>query len=140
MNTWKPDYVTNPLDDDDLAVAHIIERTFKNKRLEGKVGSKHAVTNDAIRNGIFKVNHYHVANARLRKIVNYLRCSGRVPDLCANSKGYFIAATTKEMNDYLYDSLYPRIMAQLYMMSKLKQHSRFQGLQEFPFDIEFKDV
>ena len=138
MNKWKPDYITNPLNAEDMAAIKVICKGFKARRKFGKVGVAHAISNDELSKAIAKWtdNKIVLNSARIRKLINYIRCTGLVPDLCASKKGYFVAANVVEFNTYLHESLYPRVMAQLHMIGKLKEHSSFKGLQEFDFKID----
>jgi hypothetical protein len=52
-----------------------------------------------------KVN---ISQARIRIIINYIRRNGLVPDLCASSKGYYVARTQQEFHKYV-QSLTDRI-------------------------------
>jgi hypothetical protein len=138
--SWKPDYIESPLDAEDIRVANFLKIGFELKRKNGNVGADSAVSNKRLCEAVDIHLDIKIKPARMRKIINYVRCIGTIQDLCASSKGYFIAADTKEMNAYLTESLYPRIMSQLYMFSKLRKNSSFQGLMELPFEEEFEKV
>lgn len=61
-------------------------------------GAGHTVTNKAI------IKEYGVIGydneARVRKIINYIRNNGIIPCLIASSKGYHVAMDAKEITDY----------------------------------------
>lgn len=68
--------------------------------LKTKIGSSKAITNkDMIK--AMKRAGYKVSDARIRKIINYIRNNALVPCLIASSKGYYIGETLKEMETYL---------------------------------------
>jgi hypothetical protein len=74
-----------------------------------KVGEAHAITNTAITRAM-KGAGYQLTEARLRKIINHIRVNGLLHWLIATSKGYYIATSRKEMEDYI-DSLRGREQA-----------------------------
>lgn len=78
--------------------------------LRVKVGKEKAVTNKDIVRGL-KVNcDIKIGEARVRKMINYIRNNDIIPCLISTSKGYYIAETKDEMLDYI-DSLYGRVEA-----------------------------
>lgn len=66
--------------------------------LEQCKGRCNALTNKMIimRYGIFGGEN----EARVRKVINYIRNKGLIPCLIASSKGYYIATDAKEITDY----------------------------------------
>jgi hypothetical protein len=42
-----------------------------------------------------------VGSARLRKLISYIDTHGLLPELVANEKGYYLATTVKEVQDYI---------------------------------------
>ncbi len=73
--------------------------------LQTKVGKQSAVTNKYI---VSKLkDRYKITEARVRKIINYIRITGLVPCLIATSDGYYIAQSNDEVRDYE-SSLYGR--------------------------------
>lgn len=74
-----------------------------------KVGEAHAITNTAITRAM-KGAGYQLTEARLRKIINHIRVNGLLHWLIATSKGYYIATSRQEMEDYI-DSLRGREQA-----------------------------
>ena len=71
--------------------------------LRNKVGEAKAITNSAITSAM-KGAGYRLTEARVRKIINHIRTTGMVKWLIATSKGYYIATSRQEMEDYI-DSL-----------------------------------
>lgn len=68
--------------------------------LLAKVGEKMAITNAAITRGMKRAG-YRLTEERLRKIINHIRVNGMIKCLIATSKGYYIATTRQEMEDYI---------------------------------------
>lgn len=65
-----------------------------------KVGEAKAITNTAITRAM-KGAGYHLNEARVRKIINHIRTTGLIKWLIATSKGYYIATSRQEMEDYI---------------------------------------
>ena len=65
-----------------------------------KVGKAKAITNTAITRAM-KSAGYRLTEARVRKIINHIRTHGLVRCLIATSKGYYIATSRQEMEDYI---------------------------------------
>ena len=78
--------------------------------LRVKVGKEKAVTNKDIVRGLKANCDIKIGEARVRKMINYIRNNDIIPCLIATSKGYYIAETKDEMLDYI-DSLYGRVEA-----------------------------
>ena len=74
-----------------------------------RVGAKRAVRNKEIVTAMCNAG-YELSDARLRKIINHIRCCGYVKYLIATSKGYYVAASPDELSDYI-DSLKGREQA-----------------------------
>lgn len=72
-------------------------------------GKSKAISNNSIRHYLLQ-RGYKVDNIRLRKMINYIR-KNLSPELCANSKGYFMAETEQELATYI-DSARQRIREQ----------------------------
>lgn len=71
--------------------------------LVNKVGKDKAITSTII---IEKMNasdkcDVKLTGARLRKIINYIRIKRLIKFLCSNSNGYFVAASSYELNEYI---------------------------------------
>ena len=80
------------------------------KGLRVKVGKDKAVTNRDIVRGLKANLNIKISEARVRKMINHIRNNDIIPCLIATSKGYYIAETPEEVDDYI-DSLYGRIEA-----------------------------
>lgn len=65
-----------------------------------KVGKANAITNSAIIKGMKANLNLSLTEARVRKIINHIRCHDLVPCLIATSNGYYIAETEKELKEY----------------------------------------
>lgn len=59
------------------------------KGLQVRVGEDKAITNAKIREGMER-NETPLSDARVRKIVHFIRVKRLVPFLCASSKGYWV--------------------------------------------------
>ena len=70
------------------------------KGLSLRVGARRAVRNKEIVNAMRKAS-YELSEARLRKIINHIRCCGYVKCLVATSKGYYVATSPDEMENYI---------------------------------------
>ncbi len=92
--------------------------------LENKIGSVNAVSNKKIVN-ILSTKGIIVSEARVRKIINTVRTKCLLPCLIANSTGYYIAETTKELNDYI-NSLEERGVSILSVARALKTQRPFE--------------
>lgn len=89
------------------------------KYLQTCVGSKHAVRNKDICNAFETKGYQGLREARMRKVVNFIRMKGMVPHLVASSLGYYCATSIPEVEKYC-DSLYERAMAILSIRQALK--------------------
>jgi len=79
--------------------------------LKTKIGKEKAISNKQIQNAFLTKSNIKIPAARVRKIINYIRINGKLDNLCATSKGYYVASNKEEMDDYLL-SLIERISAQ----------------------------
>ena len=99
------------------------------ERLVQNVGKAMAVNNTRISEYIKSLGH-KVSGARIRKILNFIRTSGRVNMLIASKGGYYVTTSVVEMTDYI-ESLTDRIRAQEFlrasMQKQLAEHQ--QGMQ-----------
>lgn len=68
--------------------------------LRNKVGEGMAITNTTITKAMRGAG-YQLNEARVRKIINHIRTTGLVRWLIATSKGYYIATSRQEMEDYI---------------------------------------
>jgi hypothetical protein len=74
--------------------------------LQDRIGKEKAITSNAMMNQI----NYRNDAARFRVLINHIRRTGLITDLCASSKGYYIARTQQEFERYV-QSLTDRINA-----------------------------
>lgn len=119
------DYETEPLSDyeRDVLVPVMI------RGLISKVGKAHAVTNKHIV-ARMKAADYKISDARVRKVINHIRCNDLVPCLIATSDGYYIAETEQELKDYE-ESLQGREEAiRAVRLSINRQRKRRYGIHE----------
>lgn len=70
------------------------------KGLSKKVGHRNAVTNKKMVQGVKKLGH-NINEARVRKLINYVRNHNLIPGLIASSKGYFISHNPDEVESYV---------------------------------------
>ena len=68
--------------------------------LANKIGEAKAITNATITKAMRGAG-YELNEARVRKIINHIRTTGMVRWLIATSKGYYIATTRQEIEDYI---------------------------------------
>lgn len=87
---------TKPLSDYELNT--LVPRIVRG--LTKKVGKEKAITNTEIV-AILKREGYSLSEARVRKIINYIRVNGIIERLIATSDGYYVANTKKEVADYI---------------------------------------
>lgn len=65
-----------------------------------KVGEQKAITNASITTAMKRAG-YKLTEARVRKIINHIRTHGLVKWLIATSKGYYIATSIEEVENYI---------------------------------------
>lgn len=80
-------------------------KSFNDKR----VGAAHAITNKSIVAAL-KGKGMKISDARVRKVIAYIRVNGLIPGLMATSKGYYITRDSGELENYI-TSLTGRINA-----------------------------
>ncbi len=68
--------------------------------LHNKFGKGMAVKNGYICDRL-KAAGYDITEARVRKLISYIRINGLVPRLMASSAGYYISNDRKELADYI---------------------------------------
>jgi hypothetical protein len=77
------------------------------KRFESRKGKQNIVTGDQIRDGINKNLNLNFETVRIRKMIQFIRTHDLVAGLIATSKGYYVANTPEEIEDWI-DSLISR--------------------------------
>lgn len=68
--------------------------------LRHRIGKKNAITNKQIRLKLSAEGH-RLADATIRKMVQYIRQHGIVKRVCSTSNGYFVAETDEELNNWI---------------------------------------
>lgn len=86
---------THELTEQELKIVPIIV-----KGLSIKVGKDNVVTNKTMVDGL-KLKGWIVNPARIRKIIHHIRVLQLVPNLISTNKGYYIATTQEEVEDYV---------------------------------------
>jgi len=89
------------------------------KGLSTKIGKHNAITNKAICKAMDTIGH-KLHDARLRKLIHHIRAYDLILNLIATSKGYYIATTTKEVEDYI-KSLSERINSIEFIRQSIKR-------------------
>ena len=65
------------------------------------IGKENAVTNSVICEKMNDKGFEKVSEARVRKIINYIRTNNLVPRLMASGSGYYITNNPNELKDYI---------------------------------------
>lgn len=71
------------------------------KRFEHLKGKQHIVTGEQIRNGINKNLNLNFDTIRIRKMIQFIRTNDLIVGLVATSKGYYVANTAEEIEDWI---------------------------------------
>lgn len=92
------------------------------------IGKEKAYTNKAITQAIKMRYHIKVSDARLRKIIQYIRTKDLVPLLIASSKGYYVSNDKEEIREYI-NSLNQRLNSIKSTAISMKRQyvNRFEG-------------
>ncbi len=69
--------------------------------LKRRIGSKYAIRNREICAALARRGYEKVTEARVRKCINHIRVKGLVPHLGANSRGYYVATSVEEVEQYV---------------------------------------
>jgi hypothetical protein len=85
-------------------------------------GKAKPITNLQIQEAMTKRKFGKLSDARVRKIISYIRNNNLLPLLCANSNGYFVAENLTEFDKYL-QTFEKRVNTQLKTLKELK-HQR----------------
>ena len=100
-----------------------VELLLVNKLIKGfnnKIGKDKAVTSTLICKAL------RITAPRLRKLINYIRCSNQLAGLCSSKNGYFIADSLQELEDYII-SLKQRIKSQVDVLNCIEQQTILWG-------------
>jgi hypothetical protein len=68
--------------------------------LANRVGVEQAITSKKMIKAYGETYGLILSDARIRKIINYLRLNKIVPRLVASSKGYYVATSLKDLERY----------------------------------------
>lgn len=90
------------------------------KGLGARIGKDDAITSTVI------CNRLNINSGRLRKMINFIRITNQLPGLCSSKKGYFVAKTIKEIEDYMI-SLKQRIKSQVDVLNAIENQSVLWG-------------
>jgi hypothetical protein len=71
------------------------------QRFNTKKGKQHIVTADAIIEGLKTHFNFEFKESRVRKMIQYIRLNNLVVGLIATSKGYFVADSIEEIQDWV---------------------------------------
>ena len=82
-------------------------------------GKKKPITNLQIQKVMKGWGYGELSDARVRKIISYIRNNNLLPLLCANSNGYFVAENLTEFDKYL-DTFAKRVNTQIKTLNELK--------------------
>lgn len=93
---------TVELSPDEQKFVGVIVQRFNNKK-----GKQHIVTADAIIDGLKTHFGIEFKESRVRKMIQFIRLNNLVVGLIATSKGYFVADSIEEIEDWI-DSLKSR--------------------------------
>lgn len=99
------EYITADLTDSELKLVAKFVKGFQDK-----IGVFKAVKSQKIISGFKKEYNIDLSGARVRKIINYIRINGLVPNLVATSKGYYIEPSPTKRKAYV-NSLHQRAHA-----------------------------
>ena len=69
--------------------------------LKSRQGVRWAITNKEICESLRGSNIPRVSGPRIRKVIHYIRENGLVPHLIATSRGYYVAETIQDVEDYI---------------------------------------
>lgn len=119
MGIYNFDDETKPLDDREKEAAREIYR-----QLEGCYGKARAMTNKQLRKSLvsYRGGAYMMSEARIRKIINFLRREAHLPNLIASAKGYYRTNDQEEFKRYL-SGLKERGMSILYVVDIMERAS-----------------
>ena len=91
-------------------------------KISKNIGKKNAVTNKRIIETFAQFN-IKLNEAKVRKMIQFIRQEGLCPNLCATSSGYFCAETEEELEDYI-EGLQQRLNSIAFTLQCFKKHKR----------------
>ena len=77
----------------------VVEKIIK--RFQNLKGKEFIVTGEQIREGINKNLNMNFDMIRIRKMIQFIRTNDLVAGLIATSKGYYVAKTAEEIEDWI---------------------------------------
>jgi hypothetical protein len=87
---------THELTSDERLVVQRIIRRFENLK-----GKQNIVTGEQIREGINNNLNLKFDTVRIRKMIQFIRTNDLIAGLIATSKGYYVANTAEEIEDWI---------------------------------------
>lgn len=97
------EHITKPLSNEEKDLIPVIVKGFK-----FHVGKQNIISGKEIIKRMTS-NNYKINEARLRKIINYIRSNGIAP-ICSNARGYWYSNSINEMKSQI-ESLKQRSLA-----------------------------
>ena len=114
--------LTEELTDYELEIVPLIV-----KGIGSRIGKENAVKSSII------CDKMNIIGVRLRKIIHFIRVNNLLSGLCSNSKGYYIAASLRELEDNNI-SLKQRIASQVEILNALENQTiMFGGTGQLSF-------
>lgn len=104
------------------------------KMLKLATGKEKAIKNITLARFVEIEHEKKISSARIRKIINHIRTNHEVSCLIASSKGYYIAETIEEIQDYL-QGLYQRSMTILNVYKHVKQQAKEEFGSQLKLDV-----
>ena len=68
--------------------------------LKKKIGKANAVTNKAMREGVFKFYNVKISDPKMRRMIAYIRRCDLISKLCSCQKGMFVAENDGEWENW----------------------------------------
>ena len=68
--------------------------------LSKNIGKEKIITNKQMQQG-FKSQGYKVGDARIRKMIHFIRVKGLINNLVSTNKGYYIATDFEDVQEYV---------------------------------------
>ena len=122
---------TKPLSETEKLMLPELMEGFKNK-----YGEENAVKSEYIISQMKKRGH-KIGGARLRKLVNFIRIEGMIPNLMATSKGYYRETDPDKLKTYV-ESLKQRAEAIMSVAMAMQRNNKRQ-VKEFNNSIEVEE-
>lgn len=114
---------TVDLDEKDKEVAEALADYFKMA-----VGRDKAITSISITK-LFSSAGTKLEGSMIRKMVQYIRVNNLCPNLCASQKGYYVAQTKQEKEQYI-ESMRERIRSMQFTLSCIVHYDNAEKMDE----------